>query len=63
MVRGYAADTSDNSFMNLNWIDGEPEHKSFLGIKAINLDTTGKVKRIVRGIRCEACGLLELYAV
>lgn len=63
MVRGYAADHSDRHYMNLSWIDGEPELKTFLGITAVNLNVDGKKMRVVRGMRCEKCGFLEQYAV
>jgi len=55
MVKGFAADKADHYYMKLVWIDGEPKQASLLGIQGDNID--------IRGLRCEKCGFLELYAV
>lgn len=63
MVKGFAADKSEHYYMKLAWIDGEPQQASLLGIKGDNVDIRGESRRDVRGLRCEKCGYLELYAV
>lgn len=63
MIKGFAADKSEHYFMKLAWIDGEPRQASLLGIKGDNIDLGGETRRDVRGLRCQRCGYLELYAV
>lgn len=63
MVKGFAADKSEHYYMKLAWIDGEPVHPSLLGIRGDNVKVHGEPRRDVRGLRCEKCGFLELYAV
>ena len=63
MIRGYAADRLEHYFMNLVWIDGEPENPEVFGIKGSNVVIGDKVRRIVRGLRCEKCDFVELYAI
>ncbi|HMT08411.1 MAG TPA: hypothetical protein PKA82_10435 [Pyrinomonadaceae bacterium] len=63
MVKGYAADRAEHYFMKLAWVDGEPKQASLLGIKGHNIDVSREQRREVRGLRCEKCGFLELYAV
>lgn len=63
MVKGFAADKSEHYYMKLGWFDGEPEHVSLLGIKGDNVKVHDRVRHDVRGLRCEKCGFLELYAV
>ena len=64
MIRGFAADKGNNSAVfNTMWIDGEPERATLLGITGDNLAIGNAQRRIIRGLRCERCGFLELYAV
>lgn len=63
MIKGFAADKSENYFTKLSWVDGDPEHVSLLGIKGDNVKVFNRVRRDVRGLRCEQCGFLELFAV
>lgn len=63
MVKGFAADKSEHYYMKLSWVDGEPEQATLLGIKGDNVNIHNRERHIVRGIRCEQCGFLELYAV
>ena len=62
-IRGFAADHSDQRFFKLAWVDGEPVQAKLLGITGANVQLGNAEKRIVRGLRCEKCGYLELYAV
>lgn len=63
MIKGFAADRSEHYYMKLAWVDGEPKQASLLGIKGDNVDIRGEARREIRGLRCERCGYLELYAV
>ena len=63
MVKGFAADKSEHYYMKLAWVDGEPVQASLLGIKGDNVNIHGETRRDVRGLRCERCGFLELYAI
>lgn len=63
MIKGFAADKSEHYYMKLGWVDGEPENVSLLGIKGDNVKVNDRVRHVVRGLRCEKCGFLELYAV
>jgi DNA-directed RNA polymerase subunit RPC12/RpoP len=64
MVRGFAADRGDSSSVfNTMWIDGEPIRATLLGITGDNLKLGDAKRRMIRGLRCERCGYLELYAV
>ncbi|MFT3746072.1 MAG: hypothetical protein QM785_17510 [Pyrinomonadaceae bacterium] len=63
MVKGFAADRSEQYHLKLGWVDGEPEHASFLGLKGDNVRVNDGSRRDVLGLRCEKCGFLELYAV
>lgn len=63
MVKGFAADKSEHYYMKLAWIDGEPVNASLFGLKGDNLNISERPRKVVRGLRCETCGYLELYAV
>lgn len=63
LIRGFAADKSEHYFMNLKWVDGEPENPELFGIRGSNVKITDQVQRVVRGLRCDKCGFLEIYAV
>lgn len=63
MVKGFAADKSEVYYMKLAWVDGEPEQARLFGITGDNVKIGAKPQRSVRGLRCEKCGYLELYAV
>lgn len=64
MIRGFAADKGNNSAVfNTMWIDGEPVNAQLFGIVGDNLRLGNSARRIIRGLRCEKCGYLELYAV
>lgn len=63
MVRGFAADKSEHYYMKLSWVDGEPQNATLFGIKGSNVNIAGERRRDVRGLRCDNCGFLELYAV
>ena len=63
MVKGYAADRSEHYFMKLAWLDGEPEQASLLGLKGDNIQVDRAAAKVVRGLRCETCNYLELYAI
>jgi hypothetical protein len=63
MVKGYAADRGDANYFTLKWADGEPAQAQFLGITGDNIKYPETPMRAVRGLRCERCGYLELYAV
>ena len=63
MVKGFAADRSEHYYMRLAWVDGEPIQASLLGIQGDNVNINLEERRTVRGLRCEKCGYLDLYAV
>lgn len=63
MVKGFAADKSEHYYMKLAWVDGEPVNPTVFGIKGDNVKIADLPRRDVRGLRCEKCGYLELYAV
>ncbi len=63
MVKGFAADKSEEYYMKLAWVDGEPQQVTLFGIQGDNVKIGTKPQRSVRGLRCEQCGYLELYAV
>ena len=62
MQMGYTADRADYSAMTQAfWVEGEPEHAKFLGIKA-GLDVRDRARYDIVTLRCEQCGLLRSYA-
>ncbi len=63
MIKGFAADKSEQYYMKLSWVDGEPEQVSLLGIKGDNIKIYDRERFDVRGLRCQKCGFLELYAI
>jgi len=63
MIRGFAADRGDANYFVLKWVDGEPVQAQFLGITGDNIKYPEAPMRAVRGLRCERCGYIELYAV
>jgi predicted nucleic-acid-binding Zn-ribbon protein len=63
MVKGFAADKSEHYYMKLSWVDGEPQQAKLFGITGDNVNISNETRRTVRGLRCEQCGYLELYAV
>ena len=63
MVRGYGADKSQVHLFTLSWVDGEPVNATMLGITGDNLNMRGPTPRVVRGLRCSKCGLIQHYAV
>jgi len=63
MLRGFAVDRSQQYYMNLTWADGEPENSQLFGFKGSNLDLNDKLQYVIRGLKCEKCGFLDLYAV
>ena len=63
MIKGYAADRGDANYFSLKWTDGEPIQAQVFGITGSNIKYPEAPLRTVRGLRCERCGYLELYAV
>lgn len=63
MVKGFAADKSEHHAFTLKWADGDPVQASLFGISGDNVNLANAPIRAVRGLRCERCGYLELYAV
>lgn len=55
MVFGFIADYSDKSHFVSQWVEGEPFKKRFLGIEALNVETTGRKIHTIRTARCEKC--------
>ena len=63
MIKGYAADRGDPNYFTLKWADGEPIQAQVFGITGSNIKYPEAPLRTVRGLCCERCGYLELYAV
>ena len=63
MIKGYAADRGDANYFMLKWADGEPIQAQVFGITGSNIKYREAPLRTVRGLLCERCGYLELYAV
>ena len=63
MIKGFAADRTQASYLQARWVDGEPLTNSFFGIQASDVVVDDEHAFTVRGLRCSSCGYLELYAV
>jgi len=63
MVKGFAADRTQASYLQSRWVDGEPVNRTILGIQANDVVVGNDIVLNIRGLRCLNCGYLELYAV
>lgn len=63
MIKGFAADKSAAYTFTLKWADGEPTQANLFGLAGSNINVGNTQFRVVRGLRCERCGYLELYAI
>lgn len=63
MSKGFIADRSQVSFLKGFWVEGEPINASFLGLKGEDLEVCNRNKFVLRALRCDKCGFVEIYAV
>lgn len=59
---GISAYRINANYYPLFWVEGDPQKRSFLGIKGQNLDVSGRDLREVKSFVCKACGHVESYA-
>ena len=63
LVKGFAADRSQGSYLQARWVDGEPVNNTFFGIRGTDVVVDADLVLTIQGLRCSSCGYLELYAV
>ena len=61
MVEGFVPDSTYGSILQSHWYEGPPETTSFLGLPT-GLSVDRKEMLPIQAWRCEACGLVRLYA-
>ena len=63
MEKGYIADYADhNNLRQAEWVEGQPERYTLLGVK-LGITTKGHPVRRITVWRCPRCGFLEHYAL
>ena len=63
MVKGFATDRTQASYLQARWVDGEPVNNTFFGIQGSDIVVDMALAHNIQGLRCLSCGYLELYAV
>lgn len=63
MTRGFVADRDRVTYYEAKWVEGDPEHDQLFGFVGESVATFDRQNFVVRSMRCEKCGFLELYAV
>ena len=58
MVVGFLLDMAHGAAMQSHWVEGRAEKRTFVG----GVKIRKKRKMFIDAMRCESCGLIELYA-